>query len=516
MDEIYEALALEDIRRACAVLRPVYDASRGADGYVSIEVSPTLAHDTAATIAEARRLFAALDLPNVMIKVPATPAGVPAVQELIAAGINVNVTLIFSLAQYEAVAEAYLAGLEARHAGRRRPGRVASVASFFVSRVDTAVDPLSGRAGARTTLAGKIANDNAKVAYARFQAAVRRESAGIDLAAAGARVQRPLWASTGTKNPAYPDTLYVDDLIGPHTVNTLPPATLDAFRDHGTVADTLTADVAASRARLARLAELGIDLEAITRKLQDDGVASFAQAFEGLMASISERRDELLARESRRMNIELGDHRTAVEPGPGGSPETAQCASASGSATTRCGSRTRRRSANRLGWLDSPAAMRTRVAEHRRVRGGGACCRLHPRRAARHGRFEPRPGGVPHHLRGGRRPSGPLGVGHHRTPHRARSGGRRGPGDRTLYRGVHQVRRHRGDLLPVPVLLPAGGGGPGRRRGRRPLRRDHRSRQLASTGWQASWASAEPSATIRTSGGATPPCPTSAWYRQRW
>ena len=293
-DEVYEALALEDIRRACTVLRPVYDASEGQDGYVSIEVSPTLAHDTTKTIAEAKRLFATLDLPNVMIKVPATPAGVPTVEALIAAGINVNVTLIFSLAQYEAVAGAYLAGLEARHAGGGDLARVASVASFFVSRVDTAVDPLLADLG-ETDLAGKIANDNAKVAYARFQQLFAGER-WAPLVAAGAQVQRPLWASTGTKNPAYPDTLYVDGLIGPHTVNTVPPATLEAFRDHGTVAATLTAEVAASHARLARLAELGIDLDSITQKLQEDGVASFAQAFEGLMASVSQRRSELLAR----------------------------------------------------------------------------------------------------------------------------------------------------------------------------------------------------------------------------
>jgi transaldolase/transaldolase/glucose-6-phosphate isomerase len=294
-DEIYEALALEDIRRACAVLRPVYEATDAEDGYVSIEVSPALAHDTAATIAEAKRLFATLDLPNVMIKVPATPAGIPAVEALITAGINVNVTLMFSLAHYEAVAGAYLAGLEARRATGAALHRVGSVASFFVSRVDTAVDPLLAERG-ETELAGKIANDNAKAAYARFQQLFAGERWAA-LAAAGARVQRPLWASTGTKHPAYPDTLYVDELIGPHTVNTLPPATLEAFRDHGTVADTLTAGLTTSHARLARLPELGIDLGAITQKLQDDGVQAFARAFEGVMASITRRRSELLARE---------------------------------------------------------------------------------------------------------------------------------------------------------------------------------------------------------------------------
>jgi len=296
VDEIYEALVLEDIRRAAAVLRPVYDASAGEDGYVSLEVSPTLAHDTYATIAEARRLFSTLSLPNVMIKVPATPAGVPAVEVLIGEGVNVNVTLIFSLAHYEAVAGAYLAGLEARHRAGGDLSRVASVASFFVSRVDTAVDPLLPEVGGGD-LAGKVANDNAKIAYARFQQLFGGPR-WAPLAAAGARVQRPLWASTGTKNPAYPDTLYVDELIGPHTVNTLPPATLDAFRDHGAVAETLTADLAGSHARLARLAELGIDLGAITQRLQDEGVAAFDQAFTGLLAVIDRRRNALLSARS--------------------------------------------------------------------------------------------------------------------------------------------------------------------------------------------------------------------------
>jgi transaldolase len=290
--EIYENLAMTDIRSAADVLRPVYEKSGGADGYVSLEVNPALAHDTEATIAEARRLFASLERPNVMIKVPATPAGIPAVETLIGEGVNVNVTLIFSLEQYEAVAIAYIAGLEKVALAGGEVGRVASVASFFISRVDTAVDKALEEIG-NTEMRGKIAIDNAKIAYGRF-----RDIYGVErwqeLAAQGARVQRPLWASTSSKNPAYPDTLYVDNLIGPDTVNTLPPATLEDFLDHGTVAATVETDVEGARMRVAELAELGIDLDGITNKVLDEGVAAFAKSFEGLIASIAEKRRRLL------------------------------------------------------------------------------------------------------------------------------------------------------------------------------------------------------------------------------
>ncbi len=298
VEEIFEALALEDIGRAADLLRPVYDRADGADGYVSLEVSPVLAHDTEGTVAAARRLFAALDRPNVMIKVPATPAGMPAIKTLIADGINVNVTLIFSLEQYESAAEAYIAGLEQLAANGGDLGRVSSVASFFVSRVDSAVDGAleehiqAGRAQAADL--GKIAIANAKVAYARFRkifAGERWEA----LAARGARVQRPLWASTSTKNPLFPDTLYVDSLVGSNTVNTVPPQTLVAFLDHGTAASTLEQGLSEARDQLTRLSSVGVDLDAITQKLLDDGVASFAASFESLMASIAHKRERLLA-----------------------------------------------------------------------------------------------------------------------------------------------------------------------------------------------------------------------------
>jgi transaldolase len=290
--EIYENLALADIRSAADVLRPVYEGSGGADGYVSLEVNPALAHDTRATIAEARRLFASLERPNVMIKVPATAAGIPTIETLIGEGVNINVTLVFSLEQYEAAATAYIAGLEKLALAGGDVGRVASVASFFISRVDTAVDKALEEVG-NTELQGKIAIDNAKIAYDRFKEIFSSEG-WEKLAAKGGKVQRPLWASTSSKNPAYPDTLYVDSLIGPDTVNTLPPATLDDFLDHGTVATTVETDVDGSRMRMAKLAELGIDLDAITRQVLEDGVKSFAESFDSLLASITEKQEKLL------------------------------------------------------------------------------------------------------------------------------------------------------------------------------------------------------------------------------
>jgi len=317
VEEIYEALTLEDIQRAADLLRPVYDETDGADGYVSLEVSPNLAYDTEGTIAEARRLFAALARPNVMIKVPATPDGIPAIETLIGDGINVNVTLIFSLAHYEAVAKAYMAGLEKLAANGGDLSKVASVASFFISRVDAAVDRQLDELTRQSSipniqsLQGKIAIANAKAAYARFRQ-VFSGPRWERLAARGARVQRPLWASTGTKNPLYPDTLYVDGLIGPDTVSTVPPATLNAFRDHGTVALTLEAGLDEARAQLAHLAEVGVHLDAVTQQLQDEGVAKFAKSFEALMDSIAEKREQLLAG-WQHQTASLGSYQAAMD-----------------------------------------------------------------------------------------------------------------------------------------------------------------------------------------------------------
>jgi transaldolase/glucose-6-phosphate isomerase len=309
-DELYEALALEDIRRAADLLRPVYNATAGLDGYVSLEVSPQLAHDTHGTIAEAQRLFKALNKPNTMIKVPATPAGIPAITALIAQGINLNVTLIFSNEVYKTVAEAYIAGLEKLAAGGGDLSKVASVASFFVSRIDSAVDPVLAAKG-NSALQGRIAMANAKMAYATFKqifSGARWEK----LAAKKAQVQRPLWASTGVKNPQYPDTLYVDMLIGPRTVNTVPPATLNAFLDHGKIAPTLEAEIDEAQAELSQLQALGIDLNAITKKLLDEGLVAFVKSFETLMASIADKRDRLLAGQ-KNYSFSLGNYQSAVD-----------------------------------------------------------------------------------------------------------------------------------------------------------------------------------------------------------
>ncbi|MFW5942392.1 MAG: transaldolase [Chloroflexota bacterium] len=293
VQEIYEALVLQDIQRAADLARPIYEESDGLDGYVSLEVNPTLAHDTEATIAEARRLYARLDRPNVMIKVPATEAGIPAIRTLTADGINVNVTLLFAVDNYEQVANAYIQGLEARAARGDDVSNVASVASFFVSRIDVRVDEKLAAIDNRT-IQGKVAIANARVAYERF-GRIFSGRRWQRLAAKGASVQRVLWASTSTKNPDFPDTLYVDALIGPHTVNTLPPATLDAFRDHGTVARTLDANLPEAHEKLRQLETLDIDLDQITAELQEDGVQAFADSFNSLLAAIAEKCERLQA-----------------------------------------------------------------------------------------------------------------------------------------------------------------------------------------------------------------------------
>ena len=298
VDEIYEALAFDDIGRAADLLRETYDTSGGIDGYVSLEVNPHLADETEKTIQEATRLYETLNRPNVMIKVPATAAGLPAITELIGAGMNVNVTLIFGLENYKAVADAYISGLEklARTGPTVTPGhpvnKVASVASFFVSRLDSAIDKELEKLNQKQLL-GKSAIANSKLAYAEFKQ-IFSGSRWQLLKDAGARVQRVLWASTSAKNPDFADTLYVDELIGPDTVNTIPPATLDSFMDHGRVAETLTKDWEEAREQMAKLAELGIDLQAITQQLQEDGVVAFAKPFDALIQSIAEKRERLL------------------------------------------------------------------------------------------------------------------------------------------------------------------------------------------------------------------------------
>jgi transaldolase len=300
--EIFDRLAVEDIRHATDLFLPVYRESQGGDGFVSIEVGPTLAHDTAGTLAETRRLWALVDRPNVMVKIPATLEGIPAIRQAIAAGINVNITLIFSLARYAQVMEAYLCGLEDRLAAGLPVDSISSVASFFVSRVDTKVDPQlaaiveSGgmAAGQAKDLPGKAAIANTQLAYALFKQTFESPRFA-KLAAKGARLQRPLWASTSTKNPAFPDLLYVDNLIAPHTVNTVPPQTLLAFIDHGKAALTLEGHENTAHQVIVDLESLGISIDKVTQELEDEGVKSFSDAFASLLKTIDERRIAALA-----------------------------------------------------------------------------------------------------------------------------------------------------------------------------------------------------------------------------
>jgi len=290
----YEHLAIEDIRDAADRLKPVYDRLDGKDGFVSLEVSPYLANDTDGTIEEAAKLWAAVDRPNLMIKIPGTAAGVPAIAATIAAGINVNVTLLFSIEAYKAVALAHVEGLEARVARGEPIDGIAGVASFFVSRIDATIDKAiddrvaqgDADADALAALKGKVAIANAKMAYQWYLDFIQSERWQA-LAAKGAKPQRLLWASTGTKNPAYPDTLYIDTLIGRDTVNTVPPKTLDAFRDRGTAAETLTADIPAATQVLADALRLGLDLDGVTERLVEDGVQQFSDAFDTLLGAIA-------------------------------------------------------------------------------------------------------------------------------------------------------------------------------------------------------------------------------------
>ncbi|QYK50300.1 MAG: transaldolase [Anaerolineales bacterium] len=297
--EIYDALTVADIQAACDLFRPLYDGTRGGDGYVSIEVHPDLAHDTAATEHEAQRLWALVDRPNLMVKIPATREGIPAIQSSIAHGININITLIFSLQRYAEVIEAYLAGLEERIANNLPIAHIASVASFFISRIDTKVDgwldELAGQGGdvARKAkaLKGKVAVANAKLAYRLF----REQFSGPRFAAIaqkGGRVQRPLWASTSTKNPAYPDLLYVDTLVGKDTVNTVPPQTLDAVKHHAAAATSIEDGVDEARFQLANLEMLGLSLDKATAEVEQEGVAAFSKAIADLFATIDQRAAE--------------------------------------------------------------------------------------------------------------------------------------------------------------------------------------------------------------------------------
>jgi transaldolase/glucose-6-phosphate isomerase len=285
-EKIFWQLAIEDIRAACDLFSPLYEETNGGDGYVSLEVSPYIAHDTEATIAQVEQLWARVRRPNLMVKIPATQEGIPAIRKAISVGINVNVTLIFSLRRYAEVMEAYLSGLEDHLAAGHAIHHIASVASFFVSRVDTKIDP---KLPDGSPLGGKAAIANAKLAYDEYEKTFSTHR-WENLKIKGARAQRPLWASTSTKNPAYPDTIYIDNLIGPETVNTVPPATLEAVRDHAKIEITLTRDLDRAQDAINQLEANGISMDAVTQELEDEGVKAFADAFTQLLKTIDERR----------------------------------------------------------------------------------------------------------------------------------------------------------------------------------------------------------------------------------
>ena len=295
-EEIFYKLAIEDIRAAADLFLPLFQKSKGGDGYVSLEVNPYLAHDTQGTIREAKRLWQLVDRPNLMVKIPATPEGIPAISEVIGSGINVNVTLIFSLSRYAQVMEAFLTGLEKRHQQGLPIASIASVASFFVSRVDSKVDlqlqklvnEADSDASKAADLMGKAAIANAKLAYEQFHHVFQSERFS-PLEQVGAKRQRPLWASTSTKNPAYRDVLYIEELIGPETVNTVPPQTLAAFKDHGNPRLSLDSNLELAHRDLEDLEKIGISMQVVTQELEDEGVKAFSDSFGALIKTIEER-----------------------------------------------------------------------------------------------------------------------------------------------------------------------------------------------------------------------------------
>jgi transaldolase/glucose-6-phosphate isomerase len=371
LDEIYYDLVIEDIRDAADVLKPIYDSSLHEDGYISVEVRPEFARDTASTVAEAKKLKAAIARSNVMIKVPATDQGLAAITELTGAGISINVTLIFSVEQYKRVAEAYIAGLEIAAKNNVDLGNIASVASFFVSRIDSSVDALvkskidanPSEADRLAKLQGKAAIANAKQAYRAFKQIFSSERFDR-LLGKGAHVQRVLWASTGTKNPKYPDTLYVDELIGPDTVNTVPPQTLDAFQDHGSLRATLAAGIEAADQLISDLEKVGIPLGPVCAKLLDEGVESFAASMASLMSVLTSKRASLLAAASQSQTFALGKSSDAVASalthleGKGAAAALWNKERSLFTADARHDDSVK----TRLGWLRSPQLMRENIA----------------------------------------------------------------------------------------------------------------------------------------------------------
>jgi transaldolase/glucose-6-phosphate isomerase len=357
---LYEKLAVEDIQMAADILRDVYEETDGSDGFVSMELSPNLAHDTKGSIEEARHLWKKVNRPNLMVKVPATPEGIPVIDALIAEEINVNITLMFSLSHYEAVAHAYLKGLERCS----NPHKVSSVASFFVSRVDKAVDKALEDIGTPEALSlrGKIAIANAKMAYKRFKEVFSGEN-WEQLKKNGARLQRPLWASTGTKNPAYSDVLYVEELIGPDTINTIPPATLNAFRDHGKVHSAIEEDLEKAGEALNSLASLGVDIGEITEKLQADGVDSFADSFDSLLNTLKDKQHEIIHGLKDHQTLFVGEYKDRVDERLKAWKEQNYSRRLWSKDATLWFPEPKPEIIDRLGWLELPELMHERLEE---------------------------------------------------------------------------------------------------------------------------------------------------------
>ena len=361
-EELFEAMAVEDIRAAADLLRPTYDSTDGGDGFASLEVNPHLADDTEGTVSAARRLFSSLDRPNVMIKVPATPSGIPAIRTLIGEGINVNVTLIFSLEMYACVRGAYVSGLEDLVSHGGDSSTVSSVASFFVSRVDTAVDGLlEGLNEQARALMGRAAVGNAKIAYDDFLRTFETDRFGT-LAQLGARVQRPLWASTSTKNPTYSDVLYVETLIGPDTVNTMPDATLAAFMEHGTARETIGLGVEEARETIQLLEAVGVSMEEVTTRLMNDGVKAFADSFDDLLVNIRAKKDRLLATAAAPAGVSLGKAQATADEAVA-SLQDSDVVARVWSADHTLWSSEPTEITNRLGWLDIVPYMHERLGE---------------------------------------------------------------------------------------------------------------------------------------------------------
>lgn len=411
---IYEHLAIADIRAAADVLHPVHARTQGRDGYISLECSPYLANDTAATVTEALRLWEAVARPNLMVKVPATPAGIPAIRTLIGRGLNINVTLLFGIAAYERVVDAYISGLEDLARAGDDVARIGSVASIFVSRIDVAVDARLDKLGNplwAQRLRGKVAIANARLAYLRYKALFSGQRWQA-LAAAGARTQRLLWASTSTKSPAYKDTMYVEALIGRDTVDTIPPATMDAFRDHGEVTpDAIEQDVEAARATLDALEQHGVSLTEVTDGLVRDGVQQFADAFD-----IARRDRAAPADPARREQPPSGDRtRHARDEGGarGGDGSLARGRAHPAPVGRRhvAVERRRRGQMARLAGCRRPGACRCRAAAG--LRGGGDAARVHRRRPAGHGRIQPGAGSPGRNLRARVRLAAPADAGQH-------------------------------------------------------------------------------------------------------